>query len=438
MKKWISIFLILAVMLSMAACGTSQPEPAETTFPKTEITPTEYLPYEGETLTVLYMSGPHAETARSIVPEFEAATGAKVKVVDFPYQDLYEQSLLDLVSYIGTYDVININAQWDGEFAAYLEPLDDYIARDNYDMGVWIDNVLANCGQWQDTIVGIPTSCMPHVFAYRTDLLPDGIPDTWNDYRRVLSSLNKPNNGIYGIAVSEIPDQMMDIFNRVLWSMGGSWADEEWNVTINSKETRAALNYLIAVKNLSDPISMEWNAEESIQAFLEGKAVVCETLAVSELLQKGNDPDQSQIVGNWALDLIPQDVTGLTPMSAWDSVIPVGSHNKDLAWEWIQMYASLDNQNAFYDTFGIFSPREAFWDQAKMADLHVIRDALDKGNNVWRIRAFSEAESSISDTLTSLLSRKTQTEAAIKQIKNAIETALENAPPQEGVKNYNH
>ena len=437
MKKLISIFLILTMMLSMAACSTSQPEPV-TTEPKTEVPSTEYLPFEGETLTVLYMSGSHADAARAIIPEFEAETGAKVEVIDFSYEDLYDQSLLDLVSYIGTYDVINIDAQWDGEFAPYLEPLDTYISRDNYDMSVWIDNVLDNSVKWQDSIIGIPTDCMPHVFAYRTDLLPDGIPDTWNTYRTALSRVNKPSSGVRAITVCLAPYQAVDVFNRILWSMGGAWADEDWNVTIESKESRAALYYMSNIRNMYDPLCTEWSVEESIQAFLDGKAAVCETLAVSELLQKGNDPEQSQIVGNWAFDLIPHDVAGLTSLSAWNASIPVGSRNKDLAWKWIQAYTSYDAQNMFYDDYGIFSPRKAFWEQEKMADLSVIREALDCGNIAWRISAYAEAKAAVSEILESFFARRIQPEGAVRQMKKAIETALQNMPPEEGFKNTNH
>lgn len=436
MKKWFVLLLSFAMILSMAACSTSQPTATEA--PIVEIPATEYLPFEGETLTVLYMSGPQADSARDMVPQFEAATGAKVEVIDLPYQDLHEQILLDLTSYIGTYDVININSLWDGEFAPYLEPLDDYIARDNYDMDVWISNVLANCGSWQDTIVGIPTSCTTHVLAYRTDLLPNGIPATWNEYRMVLNSVNRPGKGMYGIAVSKTPDQLVGMFNRFLWSMGGSWADEDWNVTINSTEARSALNHLNAVKLMSDPACLEWSTEDALQAFLEGKAAVCENCPIPEILQKADDPSQSQIVGNWALSLFPHDKTGLTTLSAWDAVIPVGSHNKKLAWEWIKMYADYDMQNKFYDDYAILSPRKAFWEQEKMSGLSVVREALDYANNTWRIPAFSEAESALSNILNSFLSYQIYQDTAIRKMGDELKSLLENMPPLEGTKNYNH
>lgn len=435
MKKWLLLMLTLLITLSMTACGTSQP--AATEASTAEASPTEYLPYEGETLTVLCMSGVHADAANAMVPEFEAVTGAKVEVIDYPYQDLHEQVLLDLTSYIGSYDVINIDSRWDGEFAAYLEPLDDYISRDKFDMSVWIDNVLANCGHWQDATVGIPTSSMPQVFAYRTDLLPNGIPNTWFDYRRVLTGINKPANGIYGIAVSKAPDQLVDMFNRVLWSMGGKWADEDWNVTINSNEGRAALNHLSMSKVLSDPACLEWSPEDAIQAFLDGNAAVCEVWP-DEILRKCDDPAQSQIVGNWAFGPIPHDKTSITTLSAWGAVVPIGSQNKELAWEWIKMYTSYDMQNMFYDEFTLFSPRKAFWEQDKVASLGVIREALDYANNAWRIPAFFEAEANISDALSSFLSNKIYLDTAIRQMDSEIKDLLKNIPPEEGIKNYNH
>ena len=441
MKKWLSLLLTLAILLSMTACNISQPAPTEasqTEAPTEEVSSTEYLPYEGEKLTVLYLSGGPADAARSLVADFEAATGASVEVVEFSCDELHEQALLDLVSYIGTYDVINVNAQWDGEFAPYLESLDNYIAQDNYDTDVLIENVLANCGQWQNSIIGIPTSCMAQVFAYRTDLMPNGIPKTWLEYRRALTYVNRPATGVYGIAVSKASQELVNTFNLILWTSGGNWADEEWNVTVNSTPGRAALTHMSLTKTMSDPACYEWTNEDAIQAFLEGKAAVLEAWPLPELLQKADDPEVSQIVGNWALALIPQEQTGITPMTAWNVAIPVGSQNKDLAWEWIKMYTDSDVQNRFYDDFGIFSPHKDFWEQEKMANLSIVREALELANVGWRIPSFREAEPIVSETLLSFLSNQMYQDATIRQLDADMKGVLENVPFPEGTRNFNH
>ena len=363
MKKLISAALALALTLSLAACGGGGGggggggQGSTPNNPGAASSGGSDKPFAGQTLTVLYMSGVYADAARAMVPEFEEATGAKVEVVDFPYLTLHEKALLDLTSQTGSYDVIDVASQWDGEFAPFMEPLDSYIERDNYDMSVWIENVLANCGEWQGTIVGIPNASTPQTFAYRTDLLPDGIPDTWEGYREALAQVNDPANGLYGVTVSEVSGQLGGVFDYVLWSMGGNWADEDWNITIDSPETRAALEHLYAIKDYSDPSNLAWGVDESIQAFLDGRAAVCETWPSLGVVQNADDPAKSKIVGNWALDVLPFEKTGLTLLSAWDVSINASSENKDLAWEWIKMYTDYDMQNRFHDEFGILSPR---------------------------------------------------------------------------------
>ena len=439
MKKIVALLLIFTIVFSMTACSASQQaQSTATEASQIEIAPTEYLPYEGETLTVLYMSGAQADAAAMMVPEFEAVTGAKVEVITYPSEEMHEAILLDLISYIGTYDVINIDAQWDGEFAPYLHPLDDFIAQDKYDTSVWIENVLTNCGQWQDSIIGIPTSCMPHIFAYRMDLLPNGLPATWMDYRRIVTSVNRPGMGVYGIAASKTPDQLVNMFNYLLWSMGGSWADEDWNLTVNRNETRSALNHLTGVKSLSDPACLEWTPDDALQAFLDGKAAVCESFSLADLLARADDTEQSQIAGNWALSVIPADKTGITTLAATDVVIPVSSQNKKLAWEWIKMYTSMEMQNKFYDEFMILSPRKAFWEQTKLEHLSVVREALNHANSGWRLPAFQELKPTIGETLSSLLSFKVYQDTAIRKFDSELKTLLENMPPEEGSKNYSH
>ena len=94
-------------------------------------------------------------------------------------------------------------------------------------------------------------------------------------------------------------------------------------------------------------------------------------------------------------------------------------------------------QNEFYDDFGILSPRKEFWEQDKMADLSVVREAIDTANNGWRIPAFRAAEATIKDTLTSFVTAKIYQDTAIRRIDAEIKTVLENIPVAEGIKNNN-
>ena len=83
--------------------------------------------------------------------------------------------------------------------------------------------------------------------------MPEGIPDTWEEYREVAKSLTNKEEGMYGISVSATTGQLGGTFDYVLWSMGGAWADEDWNVTIDSDATREALKHLKEIQDYADP-----------------------------------------------------------------------------------------------------------------------------------------------------------------------------------------
>ena len=126
MKKLVFMLSLLTLSVSFAAANGTQDGASASKSGK---------PYAGKTLTVLYMSSVYADAARQIVPEFEALTGAKVDVVDFPYVTLHEKALLDLTSGTSSaYDVVDVASQWDGEFFPFLTDLGPFIKKDNYDM----------------------------------------------------------------------------------------------------------------------------------------------------------------------------------------------------------------------------------------------------------------------------------------------------------------
>ena len=433
MKKKIVSALLCATMTMglLAGCGGSGDE--QTSGGDGD------KPFAGGTLTVLYMSGEYAEAANSMVDEFEEATGATVEVVDFPYTTLHEKALLDLTSNTGSYDVIDVASQWDGEFAPYMTDLKDFMEADGYSTDVFIDHVLENCGVWQGVTTGIPNACTPQLFAYRTDLLPDGIPDTWEEYREVAKSQTNVGEGMYGISVSATTGQLGGTFDYVLWSMGGAWADENWNITIDSPETREALKHLKEIQNYADPAILSWGTNESIKAFLDGNAAICETWPTLGLVQAADDETQSKVAGKWALDVIPHDKTGTTLLSAWDVSIPAASENQELAWEWIKMYTSEEMQNRFYEEFNILSPRKAFWEQdgIKGTYMDTVREALDTANMWWRIPASTEVDTMLNTVVSQYMSGQIELEEAVQKMEEGMETALKNAPPEEGTKNYN-
>lgn len=156
-------------------------------------------------------------------------------------------------------------------------------------------------------------------------------------------------------------------------------------------------------------------------------------------MQAADDESQSKVVGKWALDVIPYDKTGTTLLSAWDVSIPSASKNQELAWEWIKMYTSEEMQNRFYEEYGILSPRKAFWEQdgIKGTYMDTVRAALDTANLWWRVPASTEVDTMLNTVVSQYMSGQIELEDAVSKMEEGIETALKNAPPEEGTKNYN-
>ncbi len=395
--------------------------------------------FDGQKLNVLYMSSVYADAAREMKSEFEEKTGATVEIIDFPYSTLHEKILLDLTSGTGSYDVISNACQWDGEFAPYLESLEPYIEKDNYDTSDFIQNVFENAGIWNDTIYGIPHATTPYVMAYRTDLV-DELPQTWDEYLEIAKKYTDPENDMYGVATPAAKSQFGSLFFTRLFSMGGSWADEDWNVTFDSEETRRALKHVKELLNYADPAAMSWGLDEVNNAFLNGNAVFSEAWPTLGIMQNGDNPDKSEIVGKWALAEFPNDKTGLTNLSGWDITINKSSDNKELAWEWIKMYTSKEKQKEFFDKFQIISPRKSFWEQDKIKNSEIapLREALNKSIQWWRIPAGNEAKTNLSNAVSSYMAGQMTLEQSVQYGEMVLEEALMNNPPRAGVKNKNY
>lgn len=440
--KLLVVGLLSVAMLFVTACGTA-PQVAEKQDAAQTVAPTvekkadsTTLDFKGKKITALFMSGMYADSARTMVSDFEKTTGGKAEVLDLPYATLHEKVLLDFTSNTGAYDVISNACQWDGEFAPYVEPLAPYLQKSKLDTAAFIDNVFNNAGKWQGTIIGIPQACSPYMMAYRKDLVTK-LPTTWDEYLDIAKKYTDPAKGMYGIAVPASKSQFGSLFDIRLWSMGGEWADENWKASISSPEGRKAFEHCKEMLKYADPAALSWGINEANNAFLQGKAVFCESWPALGVVQNGDNANMSKIAGKWDIAPFPTEKTGLTVLSAWDLTINKNSKVKDLAWEFINMYVSADKQMDFYKKFQIPSARKDFWqkDEVKNSKFGSMFGELENAIIWWRIPASNEAITEIKNGLASYQTGEMDLDAAIKYADTAVTRALANNPPPKDTKN---
>lgn len=176
----------------------------------------DHCPFAGQHVTVLVVdSQPIGGPLLEIKPEFEAATGATLEIVQVPHAELFENLNSDLTNGTGKYDACIAGAWWLGELVAgnYLVPYDRYYQDRRFP--AWdIKQVLPaprSLLEFGGHKYMVANDHDGQVMYYRRDLLADAqhraafqkaygyplaVPATWDQFRDVAQYFNgKDLNG---------------------------------------------------------------------------------------------------------------------------------------------------------------------------------------------------------------------------------------------------
>jgi multiple sugar transport system substrate-binding protein len=113
-------------------------------------------------------------------------------------------------------------------------------------------------GQW----LGIPLLYTSFPGSHRIDLFEkvgERAPDTWEDLLRAGRKLKKLGHPV-GFAISQTTDSVTTVYS-ILWCFGAKdVAEDGKTITINSKETEAAVEYMRALyTDAMDPAVLSWD-----------------------------------------------------------------------------------------------------------------------------------------------------------------------------------
>src|SRR6185369_9505836 len=68
-------------------------------------------------ITLAVNSGVEGDALKQVARDYEALTGVRVSIAEFPYDNLFEKELIDLSAATGAYDLIMLNDPWFPRFA---------------------------------------------------------------------------------------------------------------------------------------------------------------------------------------------------------------------------------------------------------------------------------------------------------------------------------
>ena len=172
-------------------------------------------PFAGQTVTVIVAKSVIAWSLPELKDEFEAATGAKLNVLQVPYNEHFENFISDAISHAGKYDVSIAGAWWLGELVegGYIVSYDKYYKDPRFPK--WnIDDVLPaprSLLSYGGKKYMVANDHDGQVMYYRRDLLANpehqlafkqkygyalAVPRTWEEFRDVAEYFNgKDLNG---------------------------------------------------------------------------------------------------------------------------------------------------------------------------------------------------------------------------------------------------
>lgn len=311
--------------------------------------------FAGQTLNFLTIQ-PHNIASTNLATWFEEETGAKVELIVVPYDNVIEKAVLDVTSGVNEIDVIEY---WYPGLGALVE-----------------NNVLQNLDSWykdneaslntsdylptffdlytkiDDSRYGVPYDGDMHLLWYYKPLFEKynvTPPKTWAEYTEIAKKITEgeAGNNVYGCAImgAKIPLILIGTYLNRLGSYGGAFFDENGNPAINSPEAIAALEALIEQTKYALPTATAVAFDEALGGWFTGKVGMVEFW--TDLGAMTDDPNASQIVGQWGVVPLPKgpEPKGKVVASinaGFGIGVSAGSKNKDLAYAFLHFAARPD------------------------------------------------------------------------------------------------
>lgn len=313
---------------------------------------------EGESISVAVIPASYFDNLGTLVPQFEALTGIKVRIEKVPPGQIRQKAMLDLSSKTGTYATHAADPMYYPLYVAnkWVEPLDRFLGDSSLTDPAWFqyDDILK---AWRDAAsidgkpYGIPYDGEVTVQVYRKDLYDaKGLKPatTLDELVANAKALHAPNERLYGLALRGFAGagQNMYIYPSLLSGFGGKWFDGQ-ALRVNSPEAVRALQwYVDTLSQYAPPAVRNWNWPDIADAFSQG-TLGCYIDAHSSAAVITN-PERSRVAGKIGYARWPQGPNGKCVSSIWNWGFPInaalGEKAKKATWLFISWAASAETQ----------------------------------------------------------------------------------------------
>ena len=232
MKKIIALLLVLAMALSLAACGNK---------PVAE---------DDGTATVTMIAAQYGNETAAWWADFEAKFEAANEGIDL---------VVDVVSWNDIYtvvntriangqapDLLNIDGFADYQADGLLLPASEWVSETTY--AKFFDSFLEQ-SVVDGTVWAVPDLASARALYYNADILAaagvESAPATWEELVAACEAIKAYDPEIYPWGVDMTTDEGQACFAYYAWNNAGGFVDAEGNWNLNSAENAEAVNFIV-------------------------------------------------------------------------------------------------------------------------------------------------------------------------------------------------
>lgn len=261
MKRKLSILLVLCLLVTMlAACGGGEKE-ADTSG-------------EPVKLVVAARGGSHVDVLEAVKGDFEAENNCTIEVLGLEATDLKQKISLDSQNKTGAYDLAMADDPWMPELceAGIFANLTEMGYKEDSDF-VKASLDIGKHPYAEGDLYALPFAGNVQLLFYNKQVLDDkgfSVPESWEDILKISKAVNGKDGKVGYVIRGQQGNPIVSDYLPVLWAFGGDVFDENWNVTIDSKEAKEALKLYMDL--LANGANYEKN--DIVAAVSDGKAAM--------------------------------------------------------------------------------------------------------------------------------------------------------------------
>lgn len=313
-------------------------------------------------------SGTYNKAAEALAPQFNKETGARLKVVAFPWAILRQNNTTALLTGTNQFQVMS-GGYYLADVYGYFRPLTDYIKRDDYAQGMIAGLMSPGRSEWYDgQQIGIPYGVDAYGLLVNTDVLAKaGVKPEFATWQDVLAACDKIATAAPGTAClahsTGNPEQIGAFFFS---GYDGPYVDKNGHYALQADKATATAALLPRIWKDMPKNGAAMSFDEAGALFRDGRAAML--VDWPSFVSKSLDAEDSAVKGKWQQVAFPGP--GFAWLSLWQLFVPKTAPDPDLAWAWIKTFAGPRNARDNYVNYNINPVWLAVYDDPHLKAAH--------------------------------------------------------------------